>query len=439
MGEIFMPKMGDAMTEGKVVRWYKKSGDVVKTGEPLLEIETDKVNLDLEAEEDGVLDAVQAAEGAMIAVGGRLAMILGKGEKAAPPAAPTPAAPEPPEKEEKTETEAPPAAEAEKVPAQAAKSAETPVNQEDRSATGEDNGRKRSSPLARKLAKGLGVTLATVAGSGPSGRIVAADIRKMADAAPVAPAAGPEAARPSTSLPAAQLPRVSDLPALETKDVPLTAMRRTIAKRLVESLGPVPHFFLTIDTDVTQLLALRTQLNEISESKVSVNDFVIRAAALAIRQHPNVNASFGEEAIHQYGEIHIGVAVTTPEGLITPVIRNADGQSVTEIAAAVRQLAERARNRKLRPEDYQGSTLTISNLGMFGIDEFTAIINPPNAAILALGAASPQPTVVGGVVVVRDRMKITMSCDHRVIDGAAGARYLGTLRQYIEQPLRLVI
>lgn len=214
-------------------------------------------------------------------------------------------------------------------------------------------------------------------------------------------------------------------------------MRRTIAKRLAESTGPIPHFYLTAAYDVTNLMALRQQMNEIV--KISVNDFIVKAAALALRDHPMVNASWGDDAITQHGEIHIGIAVSTPEGLITPVVRNADQKSVQDIAAEVRTLAEKAKNRKLLPNEYQGSTFTISNLGAWGIEEFTAIINPPNVAILAIGAASPQPVVVNGQVVVRDRMKVTMSCDHRVIDGAAGAEYLRTLRQYLEQPVRLLL
>lgn len=216
-------------------------------------------------------------------------------------------------------------------------------------------------------------------------------------------------------------------------------MRRTIAKRLAESTGPIPHFYLTVDYDVTNLLSLRQQLNEIEGVKTSINDFVIRAAALALRHHPNVNASWGDDAITQHGEIHIGVAVSTPEGLITPVVRNADQKSVTDIADEVRALADKVKNRKLRPEEYQGSTFTLSNLGAWGIEEFTAIINPPNSAILAIGAAASQPVVIERQIVIRDRMKVTMSCDHRVVDGAAGAEYLRTLRQYIEQPVRLII
>jgi pyruvate dehydrogenase E2 component (dihydrolipoamide acetyltransferase) len=226
---------------------------------------------------------------------------------------------------------------------------------------------------------------------------------------------------------------------LESKEIPLSAMRRTIAKRLAESIGPIPHFFLTADYDVTALSSMRQQLMEIEGSKISLNDFIVRAVALALRHHPQVNSSWGDEAITQHGEIHVGVAVATPDGLITPVIRNADQKSVADIATEVRALAEKAKNRKLMPNEYQGATFTISNLGAWGIDEFTAIINPPNVAILAIGTASQQPVVVDGQVVIRERMKVTMSCDHRVVDGAVGADYLRTLRSYIEQPLRIVL
>ncbi|HET7433426.1 MAG TPA: dihydrolipoamide acetyltransferase family protein, partial [Thermoanaerobaculia bacterium] len=228
-------------------------------------------------------------------------------------------------------------------------------------------------------------------------------------------------------------------PALETTIIPLSAMRRTIAKRLAESTGPIPHFYLTADYDVTNLMAMRVQVNDIAGTKTSVNDFIIRAVALALRHHPNVNASWGDDAITQHGEVHVGVAVATGDGLITPVIRNADQKSVLDIATEVRALADKAKNRRLKPDEYQGSTFTISNLGAWGITEFTAIINPPNAAILAIGAAESRPVVVDGQIVVRERMKVTMSCDHRIVDGAIGAEFLKTLRAYIEQPLRLMI
>ena len=412
-----MPKMGDAMTEGKVVRWYKKAGDVVKKGEPVLEIETDKVNLDLEAEQDGTIGQVEVQEGQMAPVGGRLAMITAPGEKVEAAPATQRRALDKKDSIKHSTGEYGEAMEMKGPRIDRSAPPSTPLRVV-------EGGKKRSSPLARKMAQEMGVSLDAVQGSGPQGRIIARDIK----GAP--PTTGPARAPATTQTPPQKL---------ETKQIPLSAMRRTIAKRLAESTGPIPHFYLTADYDVTNLLSLRAQLNEIENAKISVNDFVIRAAALALRHHPNVNASWGDEAITLHGEIHIGVAVSTPEGLITPVVRNADQKSVMEIATDVRALADKAKNRKLRPEEYQGSTFTISNLGAWGIEEFTAIINPPNVAILAIGAASSQAVVIDKQIVVRDRMKITMSCDPRVVDGAGGAEYLKTLRQYLEQPVRLLL
>jgi len=430
MSEIIMPKMGDAMTEGKVVRWYKKAGDAVKKGEPVLEIETDKVNLDLEAEQDGTLGDLAAQEGQVVPVGGVLSNILGAGEKAAPPK-------QKEDKKETKETKEPPKEEPQQrrttdkkdsykhTTGEYGEAMEMKAPRVDRTAAPKQGNvvampqsgvRRRSSPLARKMAQEMGVDLQNVQGSGPRGRIVAADVKNSG---------GGQAPSP--------------VPQLETKQIPLSAMRRTIAKRLAESSGPIPHFYLTVDFDVMNLLSVRQQMMDIEGVKLSVNDFIVRAAALALRHHPMVNASWGDDAITQHGEIHIGIAVATPEGLITPVIRNADQKSVAEIAREVRALAEKAKNRKLMPNEYQGSTFTISNLGAWGIEEFTAIINPPNSAILAIGAAEARPVVVERQITVRDRMKVTMSCDHRVIDGASGADYLKTLRQYVEQPLRLVV
>jgi pyruvate dehydrogenase E2 component (dihydrolipoamide acetyltransferase) len=457
MADVIMPKMGDAMTEGKVIRWYKNAGDVVKKGEPLLEIETDKVNLDLEAEQDGTLGDVTAAAGQMVEVGGVLATILGAGEKRTAPvkASVAPAASPANEQPAKAKAVAGAAAGGPQTSAAPQEPARRSIDKKDsiKRSTGEyaeaidmkapridrtapaakvvampqdDGVRRRSSPLARKMARDMGVSLEQIEGSGPRGRIVASDIRNFQ------PGAAPAQQK-------AKAPSLPPIQKLETNEIPLSAMRRTIAKRLAESTGPIPHFYLTADYDVTNLLSLREQLNEIEGIKTSVNDFIVRAAALALRHYPNVNASWGDEAITQHGEIHIGIAVSTPEGLITPVVRNADQKSVSDIAKEVRALADKAKNRKLMPNEYQGSTFTISNLGPWGIDEFTAIINPPNVAILAIGAASSQPVVIDRQIVIRDRMKITMSCDHRVVDGALGAEYLRTLRSYIEQPVRLVL
>lgn len=450
MGEIIMPKVGDAMTEGKVVRWYKKSGDAVKIGEPVLEIETDKVNLDLEAEEEGVLDDVTGEEGKMVPVGERLAFVRGKddkpsekttpstevkiaseGESSGQDSAERQPAPDSSPKAAAKKSSAEQADARAVVPASggsAPPSEVRPADKQNAPATGAEY--IRSSPLARRMAREMGVDLASVRGSGPTGRIVAADIQGASKSVPrTAAASSEQKARPALVRPAA----------IESKEIPLTAMRRTIAKRLSESTGPIPHFYLTVEADVTALLQIRQQLNEIAQVKTSVNDYVVRACALSLLHHPVVNSSFTPDAIQQHGDVHVGIAVATPDGLLTPVVRNTNQKSVPEIATEIRSLAEKAKNRKLKPDEYQGSTFMISNLGMYGIEEFTAIINPPNAAILAVGAASPKPVVVEREVVVRDRMRMTLSCDHRVIDGAAGAEFLRTLLQYLEQPLRLVV
>lgn len=447
MAEIIMPKMGDAMTEGKVVRWYKKAGDPVKRGEAVAEIETDKVNLDLEAESDGTLGEIAADEGTMVPVGGLLARVLGAGEteqKAAPKSEENPAPKS--EGNQAPSSEQPQRRSTDKkesikhTTGEYHEAIEQRGPRRDRSSAESSNvvamrpgesDRRRSSPLARRMAREMGVSLDEVNGSGPRGRIIAADIRNAGSAAPAR-------AKSDTQTKTAA-PLALGTPTLETKIIPLTAMRRTIAKRLGESTGPIPHFYLTADYDVSNLMSIRQQLIEVSGTKVSLNDFIVRAVALALRHHPVVNASWGEDAITQHGEVHVGIAVSTPEGLITPVIRNADRKGVTDIATEVRVLADKAKNRKLKPDEYQGSTFTISNLGAWGIEEFTAIINPPNAAILAIGAAEARPVVIDRQIVVRDRMKVTLSCDHRIIDGAAGAEFLKTLRLYVEQPLRIVV
>ncbi len=465
MPEVIMPKAGDAMTEGKVVKWYKQPGDAVKRGEPVAEIETDKVNLDLEAEADGKLGAHQAKEGDMVPVGGVLVRILGEGEseeqgaeqgagggaqtaeqgagggaQGAEEPAPAKAEEQPQQRRSTDKKDS-----VKHTTGEYHEAIEQKGPRRDRTAPESSNvvempaaqsgERRRSSPLARRMAQEMGVNLESVQGSGPRGRIIAADIKNAnvgrASARPEAEG-GRAAAGRAEARPASYEPR-------GTTTIPLSAMRRTIAKRLAESTGPIPHFYLTADFDVTNLISIRQQMVEMTGTKVSLNDFIIRAVALALRQHPNINASWGDDAITQHGDIHVGVAVATSEGLITPVIRNADQKSVAEIATEVRALAEKAKNRKLKPEEYQGSTFTISNLGAWGIEEFTAIINPPNAAILAIGAAEARPVAdANRQLVIRDRMKITMSCDHRLIDGATGAEYLKTLRLFVEQPLRLV-
>lgn len=420
-----MPKMGDAMTEGKILRWMKRPGDAVAPGEPIVEIETDKVNVELPAEEAGTLLEVLAQEGQSVPVGHPIAVIGRPGEppgtataRATPgaePAAPPPATP----------AEAPTPAPA-RVPAEE---------------------RIKASPLARRLAREHGVDLAAISGTGPEGRITKEDIEaylaRRAAAAPAAPGAPAAPAPPGTQVspPAAPAPpAVRPAPPLRTEEVPLGRPRRTVAQRMVEAKGPVPHFYVTVEIRMDAALDLRRQLNAaLGEKVVSVNDLVVKAAALALRAFPNLNASYRGETVLRYGEVHVGVAVDRPEGLIVPVIRHADRKGLVAIAREARDLAERARTGRLRPEELEGGTFTVSNLGMFEVEAFAAIINPPQAAILAVGTALARAVVDGGQVRAAHVMKATLSADHRVTDGAEAARYLAELRRLLETPLLLVV
>jgi pyruvate dehydrogenase E2 component (dihydrolipoamide acetyltransferase) len=292
-----------------------------------------------------------------------------------------------------------------------------------------ETGRIKASPLARRLAEEAGLELGQVQGTGPGGRITKRDIE--------AAAAAPAVAAPAAAAPAYQPP----VAVAEVEEIPVTQMRKTIARRLATSIGPVPTFYLTTEVDMGRMLAVREQINRRLEAqgvKVSVNDLLIKAVAVSLSRHPEVNASWGETVIRRYGRVHIGVAVAIEDGLITPIVRDADRKGVAQIAREVRELAGRARERKLAPEEYTGATFSISNLGMFGITEFTAIINPPESAILAVGTVEEKPVVEDGEIVVRSRMRLTMSCDHRVIDGAMGARFLQTLKDNLEEPTMML-
>src|SRR5690606_35132867 len=297
----------------------------------------------------------------------------------------------------------------------------------------EEDGRVKASPLARRLAAEAGLELSSVKGTGPGGRVIRRDIEAALAAAERAPAPeAPKPAAPAYAPPAA---------VAEVEEVPVSQMRKTIAKRLVTSIGPVPTFYLTIEVDMRRLLEVRERVNaRLGERgvKTSINDYIVKAAAEALRRHPEVNASWGESVIRRYGRVHIGVAVAVEDGLITPVARDADRKGVAQISAEIRELAGRARERKLTPEEYTGATFSVSNLGMYGIDEFTAIINPPEAAILAVGRVEEKVVVEDGEIVVRPRMRVTMSCDHRVIDGATGARFLQTLKDFLEEPMMML-
>ena len=431
--KVHMEALSPTMEEGQVVAWLKGEGDSVAQGDVLAEIETDKATMELVARGDGVLRAVFAGEGAVVPVGEVIAVIAAADEEIAALAAGAwggggaPAEAPPPESvaEEPVASE-PAAPSVPAAPSEPAASASPPPQQ----------GRVKASPVARRLAGELEVDLRAVAGSGPGGRVVKRDVEAAAEAS---------AAAASPAAPALEAPIVApvapDGPVPDFEDVPLSQMRKTVARRLVESLGPVPHFFLTVDVEMGRAIEVRARVNQLLEAeggKASLNDLVVKAAAAALARYPECNAWWQNDSIRRFNRVHIGVAVAVPDGLITPVIRDAHLKGLGRIGAEVRELAARARQKKLQPHEYTGSTFSISNLGMFGIEEFTAVINPPEAGILAVGAVEERPVVVDGQVVARPRMRITMSCDHRVIDGAQGARFLATLKAFLEEPAAIL-
>ena len=451
-----MPKLSPTMEEGQISRWLKNEGDKVSMGEPLAEIDTDKATMEMQALSNGVLRKIiiQAGEsaplGQMIAVIGEpdedisaLLSQAGSGAQSAQ-AAPQPQA-------DGGEAKAEAAAEQKPVADNAAASQQ----QQQQSAPsgngaqaakgggdGQTGGRLVVSPLAARMAAEAGINLRTLTGSGPGGRIIKRDIEaamsagKASEEAAQAPQRHLRAVQPGTQ--PAQAPAVEGASAY--RDEPTSVMRQTIARRLVTSIGPVPHFFLTTEIEMDRVVEMRNSLKELDpEVKFSINDVIVKVAAAALIQHPQVNASFQDRNIRYYEHADIGVAVAIEDGLITPVVRAADQKSLSQIAAEVRELAGRARSRKLLPEEYTGATFSISNLGMLGIDEFTAVINPPEAAILAVGAVTPKPVVRDNQVVVRQMMRVTMSCDHRVIDGATGARFLQTFKRLLENPLLMIV
>ena len=409
---IDMPKLSDTMSEGTLLKWRVKEGDKIANGDVLAEIETDKATTEMESFDDGVLHKLLVAEGAKVAVGGPIALLLQKGE--APPA--DGAAPESSTPAAKS---APPA---EAASSQARGSAPTRAT-----ASG---GRVKASPLAKKVAASKGVDLHGLAGSGPGGRIIARDVEH-------APSGGSRA----PGLPAAIVP----MPAGEGDTrIPLSGMRRVIAERLLASKTQLPHFYLHIEIDAAPLMKARAELNIVTEAtgapRLTVNDFILRAVVAAAVRVPAVNASFAGDAIIQYGSVNLAIAVAIDDGLITPVIRDAQKKSLSEISAAVKDLATRARGKKLKPEEYAGGTLTVSNLGAYGIEQFSAIINPPQAAILAVGAIVKKPVVSpSDEIVIGQRMSIGLSADHRVIDGAVAATYLAELRKLLENPTLMLL
>ncbi len=431
--KVHMEALSPTMEEGQVVQWLKSEGDAVSSGDVLAEIETDKATMELVARGDGILRKILVKEGGTAPVGEVIALIAAEGEELgdgdsgdakeeAPAKAEAEGAPS------GRESDAPEAGAAddddsgkhEAEPDAPAEGAEAPRDR--------DDGRIKASPVARRLAKEEGVDLSGVEGSGPGGRIVKRDVAEAAKAGP-APAAA-----------AAPAPRLGDGP--ESEKIPLSQMRKTIAKRLVESIGPVPHFFLTIDVDMSRAVEARERINRDLEKegvKISYNDIVLKATAMALARHPECNAHWGGDHVVRFHRVHLGVAVAIEDGLITPVIRDADRKGMAAISAEVRELAGRAREKKLRPDEYTGATFSVSNLGMFGIEEFTAVINPPEAGILAVGAMEERAVIVDGELDVQPRMKVTMSCDHRVIDGAQGSRFLQTLKRILEEPLAALV
>jgi pyruvate dehydrogenase E2 component (dihydrolipoamide acetyltransferase) len=427
--KVVMEALSPTMEEGRLVEWKKQEGDAVAVGDVLAEVETDKAVMELVARAGGTLLKQVVAAGATVPVSELVAVIGEPGEKVEAPAAGRgdgQAAPakSPAPKAEAPEAHAPPAVEANGQPG--AKPGTTPRPTAALPAA-RSAGRVKASPLARRMAAERGIDISGVAGSGPEGRVVARDVEGSRPAAAgAAPAAAGRAA--AVRVPAGQA----------YQDVPLTQIRKTIAKRLAQSIGPIPTFYLTTEVDMERSRDAREALLQAGGEKVSFNDIILKAVAMALRQHPECNAWWQDDHIRYWNEVHVAMAVAIDEGLITPVIRHTDLKSLREIAAESRDLAGRARERKLAPEEYTGGTFSVSNLGMLDIDEFTAVINPPEAGILAVGRMAEQPVVHQGAVVIRRRMRLTMSCDHRVIDGATGARFLQTLKGMLENPLAMV-
>jgi pyruvate dehydrogenase E2 component (dihydrolipoamide acetyltransferase) len=414
---INMPRLSDTMTEGVVAKWHKKVGDKIEEGDLLAEIETDKATMEFEAfpGQEGELLYIGVEEGGSAPVDEVLAILGEKGEDIEGlkngAAAPTESEPEPEKEEEK------PAEKAEAKPEAASNEAPKPQPTAPKSTS---NGRVMASPLAKKLADDKGIDINQVAGSGDNGRIIKRDIENFK----------PSAAAASTAFVSGEL---------TSEDVNVSQMRKTIARRLSESKFTAPHFYLTMEIDMDNAIAARKAINASGDVKISFNDFVVKAVAMALRKHPKVNASWLGDTIRYYNYINVGVAVAVDEGLLVPVIRNTDHKGLAEIGAEVKELAGKAKDKKLQPSEWEGNTFTISNLGMFGIDEFTAIINSPDACILAVGGIKQTPVVKDGQIVPGNIMKVTLSCDHRVVDGAVGSAFLQTVKANLENPVNMLV
>ena len=437
--KVHMEALSPTMEEGQLVQWLKSEGDEISNGDVLAEIETDKATMELVARGDGILRKIFLQEGGTAEVGAVIGVIADadedisdvEGASGGGPAAEPAEAEEAGEADEAEKDEAA-TPDARDMPATGAADRRAPSAPPADRGAGQapaaqeaEGGRIKASPLARRLAEEAGIELARIEGSGPGGRVVKRDVEKAREEGVAVPA--PEAWAPDEA---------------EYEDIQTSQMRRTIAKRLVTSIGPVPTFYLTIDVDMGRVMEARKSINAMLEAqgaKISINDIVLKATAGALRQHPDCNAQWHGDYIRRFNAVHLGVAVAIEDGLITPVVRNAHRKGLVQIGSEVKELAGRAREKKLMPEEYTGATFSVSNLGMFGIHEFTAIINPPEAGILAVGGIEETPVVAGGEVTVRPRMRITMSCDHRVIDGAQGSRFLQTLKTMLEEPTAILL
>jgi pyruvate dehydrogenase E2 component (dihydrolipoamide acetyltransferase) len=423
MAEIVrMPKLSDTMTEGVVAEWHKKVGDEVESGELLAEIETDKATMEFESFQDGVLLHIGVDKGDSAPVDSILCVLGEKGEDISQLLADEKdgAKKEAPAPEAKTETPAP-RAKSEEAPKPSPAPAESPSPSPAPAASSNSSGRIKASPLAKKIAEEKGIALDQVSGSGDGGRVVKKDVENF--------------------VPSASSPQTSSVPSGQESfsEVPVSQMRKTIARRLAESKFTAPHFYLTVSIDMDNAIAARKMANSNEDVRISFNDLVIKAAAIALKKHPAVNSSWLGDKIRYNEHVHIGVAVAVEDGLLVPVVRFADSKPMTTINAEVKDFAQKAKSKKLQPQDWEGNTFTISNLGMFGIEEFTAIVNPPDACILAVGGIQQVPVVKNGQVVPGNVMKVTLSCDHRVVDGASGAAFLQTFKGMLENPIMMLV
>ncbi|NNE28454.1 MAG: pyruvate dehydrogenase complex dihydrolipoamide acetyltransferase [Saprospiraceae bacterium] len=428
MAEIIrMPRMSDTMEEGNIVGWLKEVGDEVEPGDILAEVETDKATMELESYFEGTLLHIGIKEGP-VPVNGVLAVIGEKGEDF---------------QALLDQAEEPVEAPAEAVQAQSSNGQGQPVSTQVAepamataapAAASSSDARIKASPLARNMAQDEGIDLAALVGSGENGRIIKRDIEAaMTKGVSASPAAAPDTA--TSAVPAFTMATGEG----NFQDTPLSQMRKIIARRLGESKFTAPHFYLTMEIDMSKAIEVRKSINEVAPTKISYNDMVVKASAAALQQHPAINSSWLDDRIRTNGNINIGVAVAVDEGLLVPVINHANYKSLSQINVEVKELAGKARERKLQPQEMSGNTFTISNLGMFGIDEFTAIINPPDSCILAVGGIAKKPVVVDGELAVGNIMKVTLSCDHRVVDGATGAKFLQTLKGILEDPIRMIV